>query len=88
MSALLELSLTEAADAVARGDVSSTTLTQAALADYLISQSNAEAAIASGQTSAEELREQIIAETAGFFAPDETADAIFGVRVWTAVRQA
>jgi len=63
-------------------------LTQAALADYLISQSNAEAAIASGQTSAEELREQIIAETAGFFVPDETADAIFGMRVWTAVRQA
>jgi len=63
-------------------------LTQAALADYLISQSNAEAAIASGQVSAEELREQIIAETAGFFAPDEAAEVIFGMRVWTAVRQA
>ncbi|HEY6294988.1 MAG TPA: methyltransferase domain-containing protein [Streptosporangiaceae bacterium] len=63
-------------------------LTQAALADYLISQSNAEAAIASGQVSAEELRDQIIAETTGFFAPDETADLIFGMRVWTAVRQA
>jgi SAM-dependent methyltransferase len=63
-------------------------LSQAALADYLISQSNAEAAIASGQVSAEELRHQIIAETDGFFAKDGTADVIFGVRVWTAVRRA
>jgi SAM-dependent methyltransferase len=63
-------------------------LTQAALADYLISQSNAEAAIASGQVRAEELRDQIITETGGFFAPDGAADVIFGLRVWTAVRGA
>jgi hypothetical protein len=63
-------------------------LTQAALADYLISQSNAEAAIASGQVSATELRMQIITDTAGIFTPDETAEVIFGMRVWTAVRRA
>ena len=63
-------------------------LTQAALADYLISQSNAEAAIASGQVSAEELRGRIITETAGFFSPEATAEVMFGMRVWTAVRRA
>jgi SAM-dependent methyltransferase len=63
-------------------------LTQAALADYLLSQSNAEAAIASGQVSAEELRDQIITETSGFFGRDGTAEVIFGLRVWTAVRRA
>ena len=83
-----------AAQAAGFGQVSSgeseyaVPLSQAALADYLISQSNAEAAIASGQVSAEELRSQIITETAGFFAPDGIADVIFGMRVWTAVRQA
>ena len=63
-------------------------LTQPAFADYLLSQSNAEAAIASGQVSAEELRGQIIAETSGFFGPAGTAEIIFGMRVWTAVRGA
>jgi SAM-dependent methyltransferase len=84
----------EAAQAAGFGRVSfgeseyAVPLTQAALADYLISQSNAEAAIASGQVSAEELRHQIITETDGFFAPDGTAEVIFGMRVWTAVRRA
>jgi SAM-dependent methyltransferase len=63
-------------------------LTQAALADYLISQSNAEAAIESGRITAADLRTQIITETSGFFAPDGTAEVIFGMRVWTAVRHA
>jgi SAM-dependent methyltransferase len=37
--------------------------------------------------SAGELRDQIITATAGFFSPDVTAEVIFGMRVWTAVRQ-
>jgi len=83
----------EAAQAAGFGRVSfgeseyAVPLTQAALADYLLSQSPVEAAIASGQTSAEPLRDQIIAETSGFFTPDGTAEVIFGIRVWTAVRQ-
>jgi len=62
-------------------------LSRADLAGYLLSQSNAGAAIESGRIGAEELRSQIIAETSGFFGPDGTAEVIFGMRVWTAVRR-
>ena len=62
-------------------------LTRVGLADYLLSQSNAGAAIESGRISAGELRNQIITETAGFFRPDGIAEVIFGMRVWTAVRR-
>jgi SAM-dependent methyltransferase len=54
------------------------------MADYLLSQSNAAAVIESGTISAGALRNQIINETAAFFTDDERA--IFGLRVWTAVR--
>ncbi len=60
-------------------------LTRAEMADYLLSQSNAAAAIASGVISGQALRTQIIDETAAFFRDDERA--VFGVRVWTAVRR-
>lgn len=63
-------------------------LTRAGLADYLLSQSNAGAAIESGRVTAAVLRDQILTETARFFGPDDRADVIFGMRVWTAVRQA
>lgn len=84
----------EAAQAAGFGRVSfgeseyAVPLTQSALADYLLSQSPAEAAIASGQISAEALHHQIITDTSGFFTPDGTAEVIFGMRVWTAMRQA
>jgi hypothetical protein len=63
-------------------------LSAAQLADYLLSQSNAGAAIESGRVTAAVLRDQILTETARFFGPDDRADVIFGMRVWTAVRQA
>ena len=62
-------------------------LTRVGLADYLLSQSNAGAAIESGRIGAEELRNQIITETFGFFGPDGIAKVTFGMRVWTAVRR-
>jgi SAM-dependent methyltransferase len=62
-------------------------LTRAGLADYLLSQSNAGAAIEAGQVTEAELKDQILAETASFFGPDDQAHAIFGMRVWTGVRQ-
>ena len=55
------------------------------MADYLLSQSNAAAVIESGAISAEALRRQVVDETAAFFGGGERA--VFGVRVWTAVRQ-
>jgi SAM-dependent methyltransferase len=58
--------------------------TSGEMADYLLSQSNAAAAIESGTISASLLRDQIIKETAAFFTDDERA--VFGLRVWTAVR--
>ena len=58
--------------------------TAADMADYLLSQSNAAAAIESGIISAEALRDQVLDETAAFFGDD--TQAVFGVRVWTAVR--
>ena len=62
-------------------------LAPAQLADYLLSQSNAAAAIGSGAISAAALRNQILAETAAFFPGQGNADAVFGIRVWTAVRR-
>ena len=61
-------------------------LTRAQLADYLLSQSNAAAAIEAGAISADALRNQILAETAAFFPSDGHADVVFGIRVWTTVR--
>ena len=61
-------------------------LTPAQVADYLLSQSNAAAAIESGAVSADALRSRIVSETASFFPGQAPADAVFGVRVWTAVR--
>lgn len=62
-------------------------MTRTEMADYLLSQSNAASAIESGQISAGALRKQIIDETAAFFGGRDCADAVFGMRVWTAVRQ-
>jgi SAM-dependent methyltransferase len=62
-------------------------LSCAGLASYLLSQSNAGAAIDAGQVTAARLRDQIAAGTAGFFGPQDRADVIFGMRVWTCVRQ-
>jgi SAM-dependent methyltransferase len=62
-------------------------LTQAAFADYLLSQSNAGTAIDGGLISVDGLRNLIIAETGGFFGPDGRAAFVFGMRAWTAVRQ-
>jgi hypothetical protein len=61
-------------------------LSCAQLADYLLSQSNAAVAIEAGRTSADELRDQIIQETQGFFPAQEPAGVIYGIRVWTSVR--
>lgn len=61
-------------------------LTRAQLADYLLSQSNAAAAIEAGTISADALRSQILDETAAFFPGQGCADAVFGIRVWTTVR--
>lgn len=58
--------------------------TAADMADYLLSQSNAAAAIESGIISAAGLRDEVLAETVAFFGDD--SQAVFGVRVWTAVR--
>jgi hypothetical protein len=62
-------------------------MTRTEMADYLLSQSNAASAIESGQTSAGAFRKQVIDETAAFFGGRDCADAVFGMRVWTAVRQ-
>jgi hypothetical protein len=62
--------------------------TRAGLADYLLSQSNAGAAIEAGQVTEAGLVDQILTETASFFGPEDRADVIFGMRVWTAVFQA
>lgn len=61
-------------------------LTCEQLTDYLMSQSNAAVAIASGRVTAADLRRQILAETGQFFPAGEPAAAVFGVRVWTTVR--
>jgi SAM-dependent methyltransferase len=62
-------------------------LTCTQLTDYLLSQSNLAAAIESGAISADALRAQIAGETAAFFPGEGPAEAVFGVRVWTAVRR-
>jgi SAM-dependent methyltransferase len=75
------------------GDVSYTEgtlaipLTCTELAGYLLSQSNAAAAIDSGATSACALRARILGEISPFFAGQAHAEAIFGIRVWTTVRR-
>lgn len=56
------------------------------MADYLLSQSNAARAIETGETSAETLRNQIIDETVAYFDGRDRADAVLGIRVWTAIR--
>lgn len=61
-------------------------LTPAQLADYLLSQSNAATAIEAGAIGADMLRNQILDEIAAFFPDKGHADAVFGIRVWTAVR--
>jgi SAM-dependent methyltransferase len=62
-------------------------LTAAQLADYLLSQSNAAAAIESGAVTAPVLRDQVASEIAAFFPGARPLDAVFGIRVWTAVRR-
>jgi len=62
-------------------------LTSFQLADYLLSQSNAAAAIESGAISEEALRNQILDETAPFFHGQGHAQAVFGIRVWTTIRR-
>ena len=62
-------------------------MSRAALAAYLLSQSNAARAIETGVTSAETLRKQIIDETAPYFDGRDRPGAMFGVRVWTAIRR-
>jgi SAM-dependent methyltransferase len=59
-------------------------LTRSQLADYLVSQSNAAIAIESGAISADDLHEAIAREIAPFFPDHGRADAVFGIRVWTA----
>jgi hypothetical protein len=54
--------------------------TRAGLADYLLSQSNAGAAIEAGQVTEAGLVDQILTETASFFGPEDRADVIFGMR--------
>ena len=61
-------------------------LTPVQLADYLLSQSNAAAAIEGGSISADTLRSQILHETAALLPGDGRVDAVFGIRVWTTVR--
>jgi SAM-dependent methyltransferase len=61
-------------------------MTRTAMADYLLSQSNAARAIETGVTSAETLRNQILDETAAYFDGRDRADTVFGIRVWTAIR--
>jgi SAM-dependent methyltransferase len=62
-------------------------LTRTKLADYLLSQSNAAAAIEAGAVSADALRNQILDETAAFFPRGGHADAVFGIRIWTTIRR-
>jgi len=47
---------------------------------------SAATAIESDVTSAEALRNQILGETAAFFGGHQQVEAVFGVRVWTAIR--
>lgn len=61
-------------------------LTRSQLADYLLSQSNAAVAIESGAISAGALRSQILEETAPYFPGPQPAEAVFGIRLWTATR--
>jgi len=62
-------------------------LTHHELADYLLSQSNAAAAVESGAVSAETLHNEILTETAAFFPVQCGADAAFAIRVWTTIRR-
>jgi SAM-dependent methyltransferase len=61
-------------------------LTHAQLADYLLSQSNAALAIESGAISAEAIRNEVIQELTDVPHGRGDVDAVFGIRVWTAVR--
>jgi SAM-dependent methyltransferase len=63
-------------------------LTRSQLADYLLSQSNAAAAIEFGQLRADTLRAQIIAGITPFIQDDDPVDAVFGIRVWTTTLRA
>jgi SAM-dependent methyltransferase len=58
-------------------------MTAQGLAAYLMSQSNATTALASGEVGRGELRERIESEIDQFFV-DGAADARFGIRVWLA----
>jgi SAM-dependent methyltransferase len=62
-------------------------LTHHELADYLLSQSNAAAAVESAAVSAETLHNEILTETAAFFPGQRGADAAFAIRVWTTIRR-
>ena len=62
-------------------------LTRSELADYLLTQSNAATAIESGAISANTLRNQILSETAAFYASQRHPEAVFGIRVWTTIRR-
>lgn len=62
-------------------------LSRDAMADYLMSQSSAGAAVESGAISEGALRAEILTEIAPFFPADGIADAVFGVRVWATTRR-
>jgi SAM-dependent methyltransferase len=62
-------------------------LNHSELADYLLTQSNAAAAIQSGAVGADTLHNKILSETAAFFPSQRQANAVFGVRVWTTTRR-
>lgn len=61
-------------------------LSHSELADYLLTQSNAAAAIDSGVVTAGKLHNKILSEIAAFFPGQRQAHAVFEVRVWTATR--
>ncbi|MFJ2172113.1 class I SAM-dependent methyltransferase [Streptomyces sp. NPDC101062] len=61
-------------------------LTLRQLTDFLLSQSNAGAAIESGTTTEERLAEDLAQELAQFFPDGGTTRVLYGIRTWTTTR--
>ncbi|MCC5036583.1 class I SAM-dependent methyltransferase [Streptomyces sp. WAC 00631] len=61
-------------------------LTRRQLADFLLSQSNAGAAIGSGATTEARLAEELAHELAQFVPDGGTARVLYGIRTWTTTR--
>lgn len=61
-------------------------LTLRQLVDFLLSQSNAGAAIESGATTEERLAEELAHELTRFFPVGGTAPVLYGIRTWTTAR--